>query len=355
MLEVTWHINLHLAHEDLYHASKILTGLSVLRRKGELSLRCTPNIICPEIPRGLVLLTVRRGDKCPERKVIIDLSDTSEFYSLAALNFADIYFKRSLRREPLELLPIHLRKRVRAFGLNFPCADAGTWTDWLAASVVRARMAAKSGFAAAMDRFIDDLHLFEGIPSHSRFMANPQGHKRPIVLFQTRVWPPEESSDDLEQINRERIDLVMALRCALGERFVGGIVASEFARARCPDAVVSESTHRRAYAALTRSAMVGVYSRGIHGSVAFKLSEYLAAGCCIVAEPFECVLDVPLENGVHYLTFDSADSCVAACKRLLDDKALAVEMSRRNEEYFLRYLLPEPHIARLLETATSGL
>ena len=195
--------------------------------------------------------------------------------------------------------------------------------------------------------------MFSSIPSHNGFIAKPGTDKRSIALFQTRVWDREKSSDDLEQLNRERIELVTTLRDVLGERFVGGIVDSEFARVHCPNVVVTESIHRRAYGALTGSALVGVYSRGIHGSPAFKLSEYLAAGCCIVAESFEHILDIPLETGVHYLTYYSADSCAVACKTLLGDKSLAAEMSRCNADYFVRYLLPESHICRMLETATS--
>jgi hypothetical protein len=349
-LVVTWHIN---SRQHLFYPSKILDGLSALRSKGELSLRFTPDANCPEIPSSLVVLTMHRGDKGSERKVIVDLSDTSEFYSLVALDYADIYFKCNLMPGPLELLPSYLRKRVRPFGLNFACVDAESWTDWLAASVVRARSAARSDFRAAIGGFINDLHMFVSIPSHRVFIANPKEHKRPIALFQTRVWPPEKSSDDLEQLNDERIELVTALRGALREWFVGGIVDSEFARVRCSNAVVTESVHRRAYSALTRSALVGVYSRGIHGSLAFKFSEYLAAGCCMVVEPFEHILDIPLQSGIHYLPYYSTDSCVTACKTLLGDKPLAAEMSRRNADYFLRYLLPERHIGRILVTATS--
>ena len=348
MLDVTWHIN---SQQDLFHASKILAGLSALRRKGELSLQFIPNTNCPEI-RGstLVLLTIRKGDRGSERTIIVDLADTSEFHCPVALNYADIYFKRNLLRGPLELLPIYLQMRVRPFGLNFPCVEVESWTDWLGASIVRARMTAASDLRSAIGGFINDLHLFVGIPSHNSFIAHPEGHKRAIALFQTRVWPPEKSSDDLELLNKERVELVMILRGALGERFVGGVIDSEFARVRYPNVVVRESIRRRAYITLTRSALIGVYSRGVHGSLAFKLSEYLAAGCCIVAEPWEHRLDLPLENGIHYLPYHSADSCASVCKTLLDDKRLAAEMSRRNAEYFQRYVVPERHIGRMLAT-----
>jgi hypothetical protein len=348
MLEVTWHIN---AGQELYSASKILDGLSALRRKGALRLRFVPNTSCPTIADKLVLLTLRGANQAPTRKVIIDLWDTSEFRCSPALNYADVYFKRCLLRAPIESIADHLQPRIRPFGLNFACVDSASWADWLAASIARARAAAPANSKAAVSGLISDLRLFTSIPSHNYFVANPGASKRPIAVFQSRVWPANEFSDGFEQLNQQRVDLVMFLRDALGQRFVGGIVESAFARTRYPKAIVSDSTHRRAYATLIRSALVGVYSRGIDGSLAFKLSEYLAAGCCMVIEPFAHVLDIPLEPGVHYLSFTSAESCAAACMRLLDDGSIAAEMSCRNAEYFRRYLTPERHIARVLSTA----
>jgi hypothetical protein len=346
VLDVTWHVS---ATQNLYHASKVLTGLSALKRKGEIGLNIIPDEGTLESPEAFVVLTIVVDGKAAQN-VVIDLLDTSEFVSPEALERADVYFKRSLAAGPLASQPQDLRSRIRPFGLNFACIDMASWADWLAASRARARAAC--GFVAVRS-FASDVRHFAGIPSHQAFVIHPGAPKRPIALFQTRVWPPEESRDNLEQLNRERVELVKQLRTRLGARFVGGVVDSEFARAAFPEAVVSEQTHRRAYAALTRSALVGVYSRGIHGSLAFKLTEYLAAGCCMVAEPFEHLLDIPLESGVHYLPFDSADSCARACAVLLDDARLAAEMSRCNAEYFQRCLLPEVHIARVLGEAVS--
>jgi len=352
MLDVTWHIN---SQQDLLIGSKILSGLSALRRKGHLSLRFIPNVRCPKMRDELVLWTVRdKDDSGPARRLVIDLLDTSEFICPVGLNYADVYFKRDLMLGPLELLPVHLRKRVRPFGLNNICYDARSWPDWLAASAVRARMTAATDLRSAVNGFIEAVRLFTVIPGRNAFIARPEEQKRPFVLFQTRVWPPQRSGLDLEPLNRERVRLAMTLGSALGERFVGGIVGDEFARTQYPEAVVRKSVRQLEYAALTRSALVGVYSRGVHGSLAYKLSEYMAAGCCMVVEPWEHILDVPLESGVHYLPYHSAESCVAACETLLADKTLAAEMSRRNADYYLRYLLPERQVERILAAAVAA-
>jgi hypothetical protein len=349
VLDVTWRVS---PEQDLYHASKVLTGLSALRRKGRVRLKFVPDRD-PPAPGGLIIvLQVQVGEQAA-RNVIIDLSDTSDFISPSALDHADVYFKRSLTPGPLLSLPAPVRTRVRPFGLNFACVDAGSWSDWLAASVARARAGHARGVRTAARSFANDLQRFIGIPSHEAFVGNVRAPKRAIALFQTRVWPPGDSHDNLELLNLQRVSLVKQLRATLGSQFVGGIVDSPFARTTFPGLVVSDSTHRRAYAALTRSALIGVYSRGIHGSPAFKLTEYLAAGCCMVAEPIEHTLDIPLVSGVHYLPFDSGDACARCCKLLLDDQGLSAEMSRRNAEYFRQYLLPERHIARVLEEVAS--
>ncbi len=41
-------------------------------------------------------------------------------------------------------------------------------------------------------------------PDYRLFEQPPDAAVEPLVLFQTRVWEPEESSEDLQRINEER-------------------------------------------------------------------------------------------------------------------------------------------------------
>ena len=115
--------------------------------------------------------------------------------------------------------------------------------------------------------------------------------------------------------------------------------------------LATQNTNRGSYSEVARSSLIGVYSRGLHGSLAFKLSEYLAAGLCIVAEPLRHTLPQPLEARRNYLPFNTPEECVAQCKRLLDDPELAAAMSRNNRDYYSRFVEPTVHLRNILHCA----
>ena len=144
-------------------------------------------------------------------------------------------------------------------------------------------------------------------------------------------------------MNQERIALVKTLRAEFGEQFIGGVVADPFARQLCPDVLADRNIYRSSYLELAKQCIVGVYSRGLHHSLAFKLSEYLAAGLCIVSEPLKHQLPVPLEAGTHYLPFTTHAECVAHCRRLLTDAEEASRMREANQAYYRKWVEPKAH------------
>src|SRR4051812_32824231 len=105
---------------------------------------------------------------------------------------------------------------------------------------------------------------------------------------------------------------------------------------------------------MSKRSLVGVYSRGLHHSLAFKLAEYLAASKCVVSPPFRNELPAPLVEGANYLQFQSVEQCVAQCQRLLRDADLAAAMRRQNRAYFLREVEPASHLRRCLDRAFAA-
>ena len=87
---------------------------------------------------------------------------------------------------------------------------------------------------------------------------------------------------------------------------------------------------------------------GLDGSPGFKLGESMAAGAAIVSQPFRFELPESLVPEVHYLPFVEPEECVAQCRRLLDDRALAERMRRANLAYYRRNVRPEAHVRNLL-------
>jgi len=70
-----------------------------------------------------------------------------------------------------------------------------------------------------------------------------------------------------------------------------------------------------------------------------------------VSVPLHYELPVPLQQGTHYLEFETVDDCLAACRGLLDDRDLSQTMRRANHEYYTRQIEPAAHMAWVIEDA----
>ena len=186
-------------------------------------------------------------------------------------------------------------------------------------------------------------------PDYRLFEQAPETAVEPLVLFQTRLWEPEESSEDLQRINEERADLIRALRKALGPRFRGGVTPTPFARQHYPDVLLTEAYRRNDFIRMVKRHLIGVYTRGLHHSLAFKLPEYLAASMCVVSDPLRNELPQPLTAGCHYLEFRGHDECAAQCERLLSRPAEARDMRRHNHDYYRQWVAPAEHVLHCLE------
>jgi hypothetical protein len=190
------------------------------------------------------------------------------------------------------------------------------------------------------------------------FVVDPEEPAEERILFQTRLWMPQEcpriSEGRLAVINKTRVNMVRSLRKAFGEQFSGGLIPTALAQQQYPDCCLpSGNAGRRNYFDLVKSCLICVTTAGLHESIGFKLPEYLAASRCIVTEPLKYRLPVPLEDGKHYLSFRTADECVTACERLLKDSQFANQMRRANHDYYLSEVEPAKLVYRCLHSAMT--
>jgi hypothetical protein len=97
--------------------------------------------------------------------------------------------------------------------------------------------------------------------------------------------------------------------------------------------------------------LIGVYTRGLHFSTAWKLGEYFASSMCVVAEPPRNQLPVALTAGKEFLPFSSAGDCLAACETILANPDLQREMRAAAHDYYRREIAPEAHLRSCLARA----
>lgn len=312
--------------------SKVFEGLSGLHGSRKIRLWIVPTS-AQSVPRVLRLdVTNREGAR---RTVAIDLADDVEVLDPGLLGTADVYFKRSFS-------PTLAPSKIRPFGLNNPAIRPRT-----ALAVISARLRTGRNLH---ELAVDARQLF-ALPSPRAFEHRPTEPAQPLVLFQTRLWEPSAEDQQRGKINDERAALVRALRSSFGARFLGGAIPTPFVRTNYPDVATSLPFSMRAYPSLLKRPLIAVYSRGLLDSLAFKMSEYLAASRCIVGHAPSSVLPEPLEPGRNYLPFETPDQCVAQCEELLSRPAMAAEMRRSNWDYYRTQVDPQVHLLSVLDRA----
>jgi hypothetical protein len=358
-----YHVTMSLHDQtSLYNASKVLAGLYRLAAEGAVVVRVTSKSFAE--PQAAVLqLTVESDDGATEfpRRVAIDLLDRSDIVDGAALAACDVYFKRSIFAPDLQALRAqpgiqNSLGKVRPWGLNFPCHSAGSKVQrWSLVTRCFAKLVARAvlrGPQAAI-RVAQEVRQFACLPNATQFEVAEQQPLEPLVVFQSRLWEPHEAApDNADEVNRLRVDVVRALRRGLGRAFLGGLVATPLSRRLYPDEVVAPEQSRMGnYAALSRRALIGVYTRGLHHSTAFKLPEYLAGSKVIVAEGLRNELPEALERDRHWISFRDPEECVTRCQELLKDLPRCPALRRAAGEYYRRHVEPTAHVRWTLEEA----
>ena len=125
------------------------------------------------------------------------------------------------------------------------------------------------------------------------------------------------------------------------------------AQSRYPD-LISKIPPTK-YLSLIRRGLVGIYTRGLHHSIAWKLGEYFAASMCVVAEPIRNVVEPPIVAGDHYLPFTSPDECIEASARILESRELQQQLRETVFNYHQRHVEPAARIWECLERVRADL
>ena len=270
-------------------------------------------------------------------RIGIEISDHADYWELPLLEWCDVYAKRNMN-------PRHttaLQHKIIPFGLNYMCRSR------------RGLVAALAAIAGAWPRVskakLKEIYCILATPHWKFFEHRPEQPVDNTILFQTRVWELHEAPDD-EAINEQRISLLRALKREFGGRVVGGLVPTPYASKTYPDLITNQPCRMPQYIRWSKRPLIGIYSRGLFGAIAAKMAEYLAASKCIVSEPIDNQLPVPLD---HISVYRSECECLEACDRLLSDASLAQYQRQQSWKYYEAHVAPPAHMAELLASARS--
>jgi glycosyl transferase family 1 len=355
-VEVTLYLD---TDQDLYHTSYVYAGIFGLAAHSDLELELRAPTLGTWRKTGLGSTYVSLDVRAPDGTVLplaIDLRDRSDLFDESALKNVAVYFKRSHHLADVAKLPSALREKVLPFGMNFVCGNVPS-AKAVSAQILRhiaSKIARRTDGSGTVESLMRKVYDYWGYRRESDYTAAPDTPKTAAVLFQTRIWEDHEAlGDDPNAINGQRVRLVRALKQALGERFCGGLVPTALALRRYPELVTARPVSPAAYARWQRGILIGVYTRGLHYSTAWKLGEYFAASMCVVAEPPRNQLPVPINEGVEFLAFDSPDECIAACESVLSNPGLQRTMRTAAHDYYQREVAPMAHLRSCLARAIA--
>ena len=326
----------------IHHNAQIVTGFLMLAEQGwdvELEDRTgQPDNVFENMP---VVLAEYRG-----KKLVYDLWDGYQDRAAMkqCLDWADLYFKRSYSDAKNAALFPADQEKILPLGFNYHLTHKKNPINepaWKAA--------AKTLMGRAPDAYFT-AEVFEGTAQR---ITHP-----PRILFLTRLWDDkdpnldEATNRERTQINKARIHMIRTLRRRYGDAFVGGLNDNALSRAWAEDLVVpAKLTERKKYVKLLHSCDICIGTMGLHESIGWKTAEYVAAAKAVVNETFHYSVPGDYREGEHYLAFNTAQECIDAVQRLVEDPEKLYAMKQANESYYRNFLKPDALVRNSLKTA----
>ncbi|WP_148259072.1 hypothetical protein [Alteromonas naphthalenivorans] len=336
------------------HLQQVYTGLAMLHRQEKINLKLVfdKSVSTCTVPFSVQsnILNINIEGK----RICFDMSDGTEL-SDSALKRSDVYFKRSFNSSFVDPA---IASKVMPYGLNYlvypngfdifgfrRCVKFYKTPNWFKEVIKQAD-------------FIGKMHYKV---SCSALSASPVLRTDPKTLFLARLWDinadsyfavDEQHSQQRRGINEQRAKCISLLKKELGNRFTGGLLATEFALSQHPELVVKDArlTSKHNYITTLKAHDICVASTGLHDSIGWKFGEYIATSKAIVAERNDNVIP-QLETNKHFLEFSSAEQCVEQVLFLYQNEDYRFQMMRDNQRYYESSLRPDRLLLNCFERA----
>jgi hypothetical protein len=340
-----------LCQSDSDHLQQIYTGFWVLQKRGLIKLKqrlCNKYLISD----GAYLEVVVNGT----RRIYYDTHDSFEI-DTEALSRVDFYFKRSYSDQIINNLSY--KEKIFPLGLNFVVYAAGLDILLLNRMSLQRRNILKLRnllLGIGLDRLLGG-RIY--VDRFDRVALYPDLLLPPKILFMTRAFDPvmarsKTKREEREFLNDTRAKCIRLMRRELGNRFVGGFVHEDYAVAQFKDCLVENAmSDKQNYMKIMRQFPICVATTGLHGSIGWKMAEYVSHGKAIVTEKLNCRLPGRFERDTNYLDFIVPEDCVRAASKLCDEDDLRFEMMLKNYRYYESYVKPDSLILNTLAIATS--
>lgn len=199
-------------------------------------------------------------------------------------------------------------------------------------------------------KLVPDINSYECYP-------NLGNHNESKIIFMTRLWPDNTSYKRFniknKKINQTRVSTLRLCRERFGKQFIGGLYPDKMSLC-FPDLVLPKSmTKRNNYLKLMHEADICIATTGLHNSIGWKLTEYVAASKCIVSEPLFYEVPGNFAKGINYMEASTPEEIVEAIETLLNDNTLRNTMKFNNYTYYNNYVRPDVYVLNVFKKVLS--
>ena len=294
-----------------------------------------------------------------KKRFCIDLTDSSNFYSIDALETMDFVFKRSFDKKNNTFLSFENNSKLHNFGI----------TVSLRPNKIRLAHKLQLLLGIFMHCFIDfvklDVIIFRRLKTWfhksisfmdinnvrplSKFV-NPEKHdnSEKKIFYQKRCFP-YEPNEDIKSIHIQRFNVVNLLKDHFGEIFIGGLSKSKIVEEKYLKAITNLSSVPSEYLKMMNECDIIVYTRGIANSIGFTLPEAFSQRKVVISERIRNDVPCLLEEGKEVLYFDDDTSLLNAINRVLDDDLLFDSLRNSGRAYFEEHIHPHKNMERILK------
>ena len=341
------------------HLQQLFTGLSLLHKIRQIDCRYrrAPLPNNPHWPRHLQGSSALRCVLLVNGKqVAVDVHDSREVDE-ELLARCDLYFKRSY--QPAYLASQPNGQKARPLGLNYEVFSGRFDAQGIRRVLSLGDQFSLRGISQLIRYCGQPLDNWIGFSPSLAQLTSPPTYAggRPTVIFFCNVHAPTPEMSAEKQEHRlylahSRARLVRNLRKALGERFVGGLMHTEFARREYPDCLADSprATQRSRYIRTLRQADIGIATTGLHDSIGWKFAEYLAHSKAVVSEALHYFPGSHLKEGTHYLAA-TEDELTETVLGLCESPKKIMRMQANNFNYYGAHLAPHTIALNVIESA----
>lgn len=341
-------------HSISPHVQQLYTGFNMLSEAGLLEVK---QILKNKTTRKQTvnLQDARQAHlsvniSCGKENLIrlyYDNHDSMEI-SQEGLKKHDIYFKRSFSKKYIDTFFPERKEDIYPLGLNYKVLPNRFNPLTLSREISLSNSLRDK--IKALVRTCDTNNKLKFFPRARNMYSFPKEYPEKKVLFMVTAYDPYDNPDRPKEKIEERISnnefrakCVQLLRNKLRDKFYGGFIHNHYTHKNYKNFLLdySQNGMKSNYIKILKNFPICIATTGLHGSIGWKLAEYVAFSKAIVSEKLRFKIPGDFRKEKNFLEFTSQDECLEQSIRLLSNERLLNDIMINNSIYYQHYVRPD--------------